>query len=159
MRPLRQQWMSGLVRAQDIPGAPAERVRLAMEWVRDARLFGYVLLIQTEPTTSDSAVLDFVERIDAPVIVAGRAPLEGVAASVRHAIDRPGPLEQRRLWRNGLGGAADDFGDLVELASSQFRLSAPEIERASGMLRDVDATTVDILEVIESTGPPEDATR
>jgi len=141
------------LRSDDIPADARERARLAQEWAREATLFGSVLLIHTEPETPHRVVVDFVERVGTPVVAAGRVPTTNLRASVRFAVDRPEPLEQRSLWRAVLGAEADRFADPVDLASSQFRLSAREVEHAGGTLAAADPTTVDLAALVRATRP------
>jgi hypothetical protein len=129
-----------VLRAEDLPPAPADRAALAALWNRDAVLLGSALLVQAGPEVSQRQLADFVARLRGPVIVSAPAAFALHSQPRRFRVDRPGPLEQRQLWHAALGDAAAHAQEAIDIVASQCRLSARSIAQAGGALAgDVEA--------------------
>lgn len=121
------------LRAGDLPSGVRDRAALATRWTREAILLGAGLLVRVgdveeHPSGTPSAadLRDFITRLGAPVIVSSRSAFD-LTPATRYSVDVPAPLEQRGLWQSALGDTAEHWSDAVEIASSQFRLSARSI--------------------------------
>ncbi len=99
-------------------------------WAREAALLPAMLIIQCGATQPAAAVLNAIEKLPGPVMVASREPLRFGRRSQRYIVNKPAPTSQRRLWAMALGADAGSRGDAPGLAddlAAQFRLSAETI--------------------------------
>ena len=113
------------VAAAELPSSPAELHAFATLWQREAVLCARALLIEHSDEASRDVVQRLVERLACPVFVAGREPFRLTGTVVHVTVDRPGVVEQRRLWRELLG--APSVNGALDALSSQYRLSARTI--------------------------------
>ncbi len=108
-------------------------------WTREAALLPAMLLVQCGAAQPNTAMLTAIERLPAPLVVASRDPLRLVRRSVRYAVNKPGPVGQKRLWSMALGAATaiglSDAGNVVDDLAEQFRLSAETIASVGASTR------------------------
>lgn len=116
-----------VVQAADLPSAGPDLHQLATLWEREARLISGALLVQCEPGGLNAAARYLVERLNGLVFLAGREPVRLNRAFFRFAVNKPQPMEQKRLWQQALGPAAASFDGTLDGLSEQFRLSAKMI--------------------------------
>lgn len=119
-----------VLRSDDLPTTPAERIALATLWSRESALLGSALLIEVAAGSSARTLGDFVDAVAGPLFVAAREPVALRAASRSFVISKPSTTERLRMWRAALGPTADEVADLTVVAG-QFRLSATGIARAA----------------------------
>jgi ATPase family associated with various cellular activities (AAA)/Winged helix domain, variant len=124
------------IRAADLPTVPAEREALARIWEREAVLSGAGLLVECdehdEPERTAAAValvgdVNGIRLVSTPDTIAS-----DTGTIVR--VDVPPLSEEERigLWREALGGAAEDG---VETVARQFELGVHGIEAAAAQVR------------------------
>ena len=120
------------LRAVDVPQQVAEREALVRLWEREAILQGGALLVELdEEGAAPPHVLSFVESVRGVLLVAARDPIRARRRTVlRVDVNRPGPSEQRALWRETLGAEAERLNGQLEALASQFSLSAEGIRAA-----------------------------
>ena len=126
-----------VVRAEALPGAPAERDLLARLCAREAVLTQALLAVEVRDDDGDPARMAvaerFLDRLATSAITSSRAPLAG--------LDRPGPRfdvarpthdEQRALWADALGSRAAALDGGLEALISHFDLAAGTIATVAG---------------------------
>jgi hypothetical protein len=121
------------VRAEDLPHASPELEQLAALWQREALLSDAVLLIQCPHGGASAPVRQLAERLPGLLSLASREPLALDRAVLRFDVDKPKPVEQKRLWESALGPVAQSANGTVDNLAEQFRLSAKTIS-ATGAL-------------------------
>ncbi|HJP89011.1 MAG TPA: AAA family ATPase [Candidatus Limnocylindrales bacterium] len=117
-----------LLPASEIPADAPGRQAMASRWARDAALLGATLLVTDADERADVAI-DFVTRAAAVVGVAVRHPI-ALPTGPTWKVHLPEPMERRDLWRQALPADVLDDASL-QVASSQFRMSADAISRAA----------------------------
>jgi hypothetical protein len=113
-----------VVQAADLPAVGADLDQFAILWQREARLLPAALLIQCEPGGLTAPARRLAERLPGLVFLASREPVRLNRAFLRFDVNKPQPMEQKRLWQNALGPAAGSFNGTLDDLSEQFRLSA-----------------------------------
>jgi hypothetical protein len=113
------------VAAADLPSSPAELHAFATLWQREAALSARALFIERADEVSRETVQRLVERLACPVFVAGREPFRLAGTVVHVTVDRPGVVDQRRLWQELLGSPG--LNGALDALASQYRLSARTI--------------------------------
>jgi len=121
--------------ADDLPQPGPELEEIRTLWEREAILLPAALLIRCGTDGLTAAVRQLVARLPGLVIVAGREAVELNRPFLRFDVDKPRPVEQRRLWTQALGDAAAGLGDALDDLSEQFRLSARTIESTGALVR------------------------
>ena len=123
-----------VMRADDIPTGHAELDALATLWERETMLLGSALLVSGGPDPLPAAALRLIERLRGLVFVSAgqRQMLERPA--LRFTVDKPGPAEQKRLWRQALGAGADRLNGALDGIAGQFKLSARTIAAEGAQL-------------------------
>jgi hypothetical protein len=134
-----------VMKAMDIPVGAHELEAFALLWQREAALLGSALLIECPERTHAAAVVRLAENLGGLLFITGQEALE-LHGSLRFKIDKPAPPEQRRLWEQALGSAAQKLNGSLEGVASQFRLSAKTIL----------ATGVEIRTAIATSNAPDD---
>jgi ATPase family associated with various cellular activities (AAA) len=114
-------------RTEDLPPVGPELDQLSLLWQREAMLVGGALLIQCAPGGITPSARHLVERLPGIVVLASREPAPLNRAFLRFDVDKPKPIEQRRLWERALGPAAAQCNGQLDDLSEQFRLSARTI--------------------------------
>jgi hypothetical protein len=121
-----------VLRADDVPAGHAEIDALATLWQREALLLGGALLLRAGPDALPDAAMRLLESLRGLVFVSARQPQPLERASRRFAVDKPGALEQKRLWRQALGLGASPPASApdgtLDAIAGQFKLSARTIE-------------------------------
>jgi hypothetical protein len=128
-------WSVYALRSEDLPATAPDRGALATLWTRESTLLGAALLIDATSGAAPAAVADFIEAVAGPVFVATRDAIALEVESRRFAVVKPGPAEQKRLWRAALGPMASRFDATLDVVAGQFRLSAQAITRAGLVIR------------------------
>jgi hypothetical protein len=122
------------LRAADIPSSIHEADALSALWHREAALLSSAILVTVEQ--DDACVIAaarWVEHAGGIVFVAAPRTLALDRLDRRFSINRPGPAEQKELWRHVLGGAAPPNG-AIDGVAQQFRLSTGDILRTARAL-------------------------
>src|SRR5208282_862105 len=74
------------------------------------------------------------EQVQGIVFLASREPISLNRPLVRFDVEKPRPVEQRRLWASALGSCAADFNGALDELSEQFRVSAKTIFSVRSLL-------------------------
>ncbi len=121
--------------ARAIPAGVHELDALLRLWTREAVLSGAALLLDADDVDSGQTALvrQFAQEVGGPLLIATR---ERVALAHRPTVafdvGRPTRAEQRALWAETLGDAAERLNGQVDRVTDQFDLSGPAI-RAAGL--------------------------
>jgi hypothetical protein len=115
------------VSTEDLPALGAELDQFAFLWERESEMLAGALFIQVASGGLSRAASHLVERLPAPLFLAAHEPVRLDRNFVRFDANKPGPMEQRQLWRNALGDTAQKFNGALDDLSEQFRLSARAI--------------------------------
>jgi len=115
------------VRVEDLSAAGPDLDQINLLWHREALLLPAGLLIQCAPGGITNAVRHLAERLPGMVFLASREPVHFNRAFLRFDVDKPKPVEQRRLWELALGAEATNCNGTLDALSEQFRLSAKTI--------------------------------
>jgi ATPase family associated with various cellular activities (AAA) len=122
-----------VLRAADLPAAPADRQLLARLWAREVALGGVgALLVECDDDSEQPrAAAHFCARAAGRLAASARDPvrLGGAAASLE--VRLPAVAEQRALWLRTLGARARAANGAVDRIISQFQLG-PLAIRAVG---------------------------
>lgn len=131
-----------VVAAEELPPIGPELEKFMCLWEREAVLLRAALLIQIGGGECTPAVRRLAERIPDRVLLASREPVLLGRPLLRFDVDKPTPVEQRRLWTSALGPAAISLNGALDQLSEQFRVSAKTIfstarlvEKTDGNLR------------------------
>jgi len=115
------------VRAEDLPAVGPDLDQVNLLWQREALLVPGALLIQCAPGGITASARYLAERLPGVVVLASREPVHLNRAFLRFDVDKPAPVEQKRLWQLALGATAASFNGALDDLSEQFRLSARTI--------------------------------
>ena len=116
-----------LLQAENIPATIAEAEQFAALWTREAQLLPALLLVQCGDATLSATGRQLLQRLPAPLALASRDPLPLDRSMLRYEVNKPEPAAQKRLWKQALGPAAENFNGFLDDLSVQFRLSAGTI--------------------------------
>ncbi|HTB89310.1 MAG TPA: AAA family ATPase [Steroidobacteraceae bacterium] len=128
----RQFWV---LRSADLPAGEAELEQFIVLWQREALLLPAALLIQCEPAGFTAAARRATERLPGMVFVASAEPQRFDRAYLRFEVDKPPPVEQKRLWKQALGPVAGKLNGMLDDLSEQFKLSARMISSTGSLMR------------------------
>jgi len=123
-----------VVRVADLPAVGPELDQFAVLWQREARLVPGALLIQCEPGGLSAPARHLAERLPDLVFLASREPVRFNRGFLRFEVNKPQPIEQKRLWEQALGPAAGAFNGALDDLSEQFRLSARMISSTGSIM-------------------------
>jgi AAA+ superfamily predicted ATPase len=113
-----------VVKAEEVPAIGPELDQFAWLWERESVLLPGALLVQAGSAGMSASASHLVERLSGLVFLSSREAMRLNRTFLRLDANKPGPVEQHRLWSRCLGaGAASMNGALDDLAE-QFRLSA-----------------------------------
>jgi len=120
--------------AADLPQPLADRDQFARLWQREALLDGAALLIDIEEATPEQrrAAMAVADRIGTLVFVRTREPQRGWrGTALRIDVSKPGPAEQRDLWRRAIGPESALLNGDLDVLASHFDLGAASIASAA----------------------------
>jgi predicted nucleic acid-binding protein len=120
--------------AEDLPAVGLETEKFICLWEREAALLQGALLIQCGSGELIASASRMAERLPGVFFMASREPVCLKRPFLRFDIDKPQPVEQRRLWASALGPSATDFNGALDEVSEQFRMSAKTIFFAGSLL-------------------------
>ena len=113
-----------VVKAEELPAVGPDMDQFVLLWERESLLLPGALLVQAGSAPMSAAANHLVGRVRGIVFLATREAVRLTRPFVRLDANKPGPVEQKELWRNSLGDAADSLNGLLDDLSEQFRLSA-----------------------------------
>jgi SpoVK/Ycf46/Vps4 family AAA+-type ATPase len=120
--------------AECLPAAGSETEEFIGLWERESVLLQGALLIQIGSGELTASARRLIERLPGLVFLASRGPIYLKRPPLRFDIDKPQPVEQRRLWTSSLGSAAANFNGALDELSEQFRFSAKTIFSTGNLL-------------------------
>jgi len=123
-----------VVKAEELPPVGPELEQFVLLWERESVLLPGALLVQVGSTGMSAAASHVLERLGGVVFLATREPVRLGRTFVRLDADKPGPTEQKQLWRNALGETAESLNGALDDLSQQFRLSARLISSTGSLL-------------------------
>ena len=103
-------------------------------WEREAVLSPGALLIQFGSGDITGSTRRVTERLPGIVFLASRGPVCLNRPVLRFEVEKPPPVEQKRLWAGALGSSGEDFNGALDELSEQFRLSAKTIFSTGSLL-------------------------
>jgi ATPase family associated with various cellular activities (AAA) len=127
-----------LLRTEDIPADIAELDLLMDLWTREIALLNAVLLIQVGTAELSVPAKRFLERVPGQIFLASSDPLSLSRELVRYEVNKPTVAEQKRLWQESIGPAAENLDGLLDRLAGQFRLSARTIQATGAMAQEQD---------------------
>lgn len=112
--------------AEDIPALGTDLDELVLLWQRESLLLRAVPLIHCGAAGLTQPARHLVERLPGWMFLASREPVRLNRTFVRFDVDKPGPVEQKRIWERALGqkALAANLNSTLDDLSEQFRLSA-----------------------------------
>jgi hypothetical protein len=116
---------------QALPASPTELDTLLTLCERESRLLSAAILVGCGDGQPVPQLAVFAEQATMPLIVAAREPLRLRRVVLAEDINKPAPLEQRRLWFAALGERAMRLNGRLDDVAGQFRLSAANIAAIS----------------------------
>jgi len=116
-----------ILHAADIPSGVDERNAFAVLWQRESLLLSAALMIDCREPANADAVATLSGKLSGLLFTASREPLDLPFGSQRLTINKPEVLEQRHLWQQALGVAANKLNGSLDGIASQYRLSAQTI--------------------------------
>jgi hypothetical protein len=127
----------GVITAETLPTAPAELETLLRLWEREAALTKSALLLEGEElgtgdTARIAAFARTIERVNSVILIATpeRHPMRQ-RPMITFEVAKPTLHEQRVLWRQTLGTAAQSLNGHLETLTSQFDVT-DQVIRAAG---------------------------
>jgi len=120
--------------AEDLPSFGPETQRFICLWDREMVLSRCALLIQFRSGEIAAPLRRLAEQVQGIVFLASREPISLNRPLVRFDVEKPQPVEQRRLWASALGSCAADFNGALDELSEQFRVSAKTIFSVRSLL-------------------------
>ncbi|MBK5106350.1 MAG: ATP-binding protein, partial [Burkholderiales bacterium] len=117
-----------VLRAGDVPTGHAEIEALATLWEREAMLLGGTLLVSCADDPLPAAAVRFIEQFRGLVFVSASQPQPLERPTLRFSVDKPDPVEQKRLWQQALGAGAIGLNGALDGIAGQFKLSARTIQ-------------------------------
>jgi ATPase family associated with various cellular activities (AAA) len=128
-----------VLRAEDAPQSVAERETFARLWEREGLLLGSALLVETGDQEMPAAALALIEALSSVLLVSVPESLNlRNRSAYRVEVHKPSAIEQRSLWIDFLGPAANQLNGELELLVSQFSLGSDAILDASELARQSD---------------------
>ena len=127
------------LRTEELPAIGSELDLLALLWQREAVLLPGALLVQCGAAGFTASASHFIERMPGVVFVGSREPVRMDRTFVRFDVAKPGPTEQKRLWKTALRSAKENLNGALDDVSEQFRLSARMIFSTASLLSSEDS--------------------
>jgi AAA+ superfamily predicted ATPase len=122
-------------RVHELPAGTSELDALALLWQREAALLGGALLLESRDGENIKSAGTLIERIGGVLFISGREQLSTVRPALHYRVNRPGVLEQKKLWQEALGDAAQGLNGSIDGVAGQFLFSAQTIRAAGSALR------------------------
>jgi hypothetical protein len=116
-----------VLQAGDVPAGHAEIDALTTLWEREAPLLGSALLVSAGADPLPAAATRLIEKLRGLVFLAAAQPQPLERPTLRFAVDKPGPIEQKQLWQLALGDGATRLDGALDVIAGQFKLSARTI--------------------------------
>ncbi|MDC0744840.1 ATP-binding protein [Polyangium mundeleinium] len=121
-----------VLHAADLPSSHAERDELLRLWEREARLSPSALFLDCEEMEAPGALriaLSFADRCWGAVFLASRFPARLERRAVTSfEVSKLGATEQRLVWREALGPAAEVLEGHLDTLVASFNLGAGSIQ-------------------------------
>jgi hypothetical protein len=124
-----------IVKADALPPVGPDLDQFTVLWERESLLLPGAMLVQATTSALPAAAIHLLERLPGVVFVSTREPVRLNRTFVRLDTNKPGPLQQKQLWRRALGDAAAPLNGTLDDVSEQFRLSARIIASTGYLLR------------------------
>jgi hypothetical protein len=112
------------VKAEELPPVGPDLDQFAVLWERESLLLPGALLVQTGDAGLSASAGHLVERLPGLLLLSTREPVRVNRTFVRLDANKPGPVEQKQMWRKALGEAAVTLNGTLDDLAEQFRLSA-----------------------------------
>ena len=116
-----------ILHAEDIPTGVHERRAFAVLWQRESALLSSALLIECRDQANAAAVTRLAENLSGLLFISSHGPLELQRNTLRFTVNKPDATDQKRLWQQALGSAAQKLNGSLDGVVSQYRLSAQTI--------------------------------
>lgn len=124
-----------VVRAEDLPQSSTEQDAFAALWQREAALSGLALLVESGAAEVFKPVVRLTERLGCLLFIASRDPLTITRRALLFSVNKPDAQEQKQLWEDVLGSAAERLNGSLNGVATQFCLSARTILAKGDELR------------------------
>ena len=124
-----------VAKSEELPPMGPDLDQFAFLWERESLLASGALLIQAAASGLSAPASHLVERLPGLIFIASREPVHLNRTLVRLDVNKPGPVEQKQLWRNALGETAENLNGTLDDLAEQFRLSARMISSTGYLLR------------------------
>src|SRR5208282_5664481 len=98
-----------VLEAEDLPSVGQEMEKFIRLWERETVLSLGALLIQFGSGDITGSTRRLTERLPGFVFLASRGPVCLNRPVLRFDVEKPPPVEQRRLWSSALGSSGGDF--------------------------------------------------
>jgi len=121
------------LRAGEIPADASGLEQLMLLVSRESTLLQAALLVECGAAELTGPVRSLIERLVAPAIIASRGLFQASRALARYELNKPRPAEQKRLWQQAMGPAADSLDGFLDNLAGQFRMSARAIHATAAM--------------------------
>jgi hypothetical protein len=122
------------IRGEVLPAFGPDLEMAALLWEREALLLPGALLLQCGTAELTPSARYLAERTPGFVFLASREPVPVDRAIARFDVNKPGPVEQKRLWKRALAAAAENTNRRLDDVAEQFRLSAKTIYSTASLL-------------------------
>ncbi|MEW5861527.1 MAG: ATP-binding protein [Cyanobacteriota bacterium] len=119
--------------AQAIPTSPSDFNSILRLWNREAILSESVLLldcddVETSDPARENVIATLIEGITSPIIITSPERRRSrQRPSITIDVSKPTVPEQRAIWQDALGEAAESLNGHLDTLVSHFSLSAPSI--------------------------------
>ncbi|HEX8811317.1 MAG TPA: ATP-binding protein, partial [Terracidiphilus sp.] len=97
-------------------------------WTREVALLSAVLMVDIGAAELPASAKRFLERVPGHIFLASHDPLSLSRELARYEVNKPHASEQKRLWQESIGPAAENLNGLLDRLAGQFRLSARTIQ-------------------------------
>ncbi|CAH1905565.1 ATPase [Candidatus Nitrotoga sp. HW29] len=116
-----------ILHAEDIPAGVHERNAFTVLWQRESALLSSALLIECRDQVNAAVVTRLAENLNGLLFISSHNPLELQRNTLRFTVNKPDATDQKRLWQQALGSAAQKLNGSLDGVASQYRLSAQTI--------------------------------
>jgi ATPase family associated with various cellular activities (AAA) len=121
------------LRAEEIPADASALEQLMLLVSRESTLLHAALLVECGTAELTSPVRSLIERLAAPAAITSRDLFQASRTLARYEVNKPQPAEQKRLWQQALGPAAQSLNGFLDNLAGQFRMSARAIHATAAM--------------------------